>query len=88
MTGAEADTWAAVDEFVAATIAPDDEALSAAVADAAAAGLPEIQVTPAQGKLLSLLAKSIGARRVIEFGTLGGYSTIWLARALPDGRPL
>jgi predicted O-methyltransferase YrrM len=83
----DAETWAAVDKFVAATIAPDDEALSAAVADAAVAGLPEIQVTPAQGKLLSLLAKSIGARRVIEFGTLGGYSTIWLARALPaDGR--
>ena len=83
----ESDTWAAVDDFVAATIAPDDEALGAAVAAAAAAGLPEIQVTPAQGKMLSLLAKSIGARRVIEFGTLGGYSTIWMARALPtDGR--
>jgi predicted O-methyltransferase YrrM len=84
---AEADTWSAVDEFVAATIAPDDEALGAAVAAAAAAGLPEIQVTPAQGKLLNLLARSVGARRVVEFGTLGGYSTIWLARALPaDGR--
>ena len=79
--------WREVDAFVSATVASDDEALAAAVAAAAAAGLPEIQVTPAQGKLLHLLARSIGARTMLEFGTLGGYSTIWLARALAgDGR--
>lgn len=79
------DRWAEVDEFVDATIAPDDEALRRAVERAAAAGLPEIQVTPAQGKLLHLLARSIGARTALEFGTLGGYSSIWIGRALPDG---
>jgi predicted O-methyltransferase YrrM len=77
--------WLEVDEFVASTVAEDDEALEAAVADGIEAGLPEIQVTPAQGKLLHLLARTVGARRVIEFGTLAGYSTIWLARALPAG---
>jgi len=77
--------WEDVDEFVAATLAADDEALEAAVSAGIEAGLPEIQVTPAQGKLLYLLARSIGARRVVEFGTLAGYSTIWLARALPEG---
>lgn len=62
-------------------------ALDAALHESAAAGLPEINVTPNQGKLLSLLARSIGARRILEIGTLGGYSTIWLARALPpNGR--
>lgn len=78
------ETHAAVDAFVAATIAADDEALSAALADATAAGLPEIAVTPPQGRLLTLLARSVGARTILEFGTLGGYSTIHLARALPD----
>jgi predicted O-methyltransferase YrrM len=79
--------WQEVDRFVEGTVAANDEALEAAVAGASDAGLPEIQVTPAQGKLLHLLARSIGARRVIEFGTLGGFSSIWLARALPaDGR--
>ncbi len=83
----EQETWSAVDAFVGATIAEEDEALSAAVSASAAAGLPEIQVTPAQGKLLHLVARAIGAREVLEFGTLGGYSSIWLARALPaDGR--
>lgn len=77
--------WRQVDEFVASTVAADDAALSAAVAAGIEGGLPEIQVTPAQGKLLHLLARSIGARRAIEFGTLAGYSTIWLARALPAG---
>lgn len=81
------ETWTAVDRFVNETLAPDDEALAAAVTAADEAGLPSIQVTPAQAKLLYLLAKMIGARRVLEFGTLAGYSTIWLARALPgDGR--
>jgi predicted O-methyltransferase YrrM len=77
--------WEEVDQFVSATLADDDEALASAVEAGRAAGLPEIQVTPAQGKFLYLLARTIGARRVIEFGTLAGYSTIWLARALPEG---
>ena len=62
-----------------------DPALEAALAASAAAGLPAINVSPVQGKLLHLLARAIGARNVLEIGTLGGYSTIWLARALPDG---
>jgi predicted O-methyltransferase YrrM len=79
--------WAAVDEYVAGLLAPHDEALEAAVRASEAAGLPPIQVSPPQGKQLYLLARAIGARTILEFGTLGGYSTIWLARALPaDGR--
>ncbi len=78
---------AAVDEFIVETIAADDEALAGAIAAAAAEDMPEISVTPPQGRLLTLLARSIGARTILEFGTLGGYSTIHLARALPaDGR--
>jgi predicted O-methyltransferase YrrM len=81
------DTWTAVDEYVAGLLAPPDEALDAAVRAGEAAGLPQIQVSPPQGKLLHLLAKAIGATSILEFGTLAGYSTIWLARALPaDGR--
>jgi len=80
-------TFSAVDAFIAATIAGDDEALGAALDDATAADLPAIAVSPPQGRLLNLLARSIGARTILEFGTLGGYSTIQLARALPaDGR--
>jgi predicted O-methyltransferase YrrM len=78
------ETWSRVDEYVAGLLAPHDEALEATLRVSEEAGLPAIQVSPAQGKLLHLLAKSIGARTVLEFGTLGGYSTIWLARALPD----
>ncbi|MGV1047349.1 MAG: O-methyltransferase [Solirubrobacterales bacterium] len=78
------ETFSAVDEFVAATLVSHDEALERALAAAEAAGLPSIQVSPPQGKLLALLARLRGARRVLEFGTLGGYSTILLARALPD----
>jgi predicted O-methyltransferase YrrM len=79
--------WSEVDDFVAGLLARHDEALDAAVRSSEEAGLPSIQVSPPQGKLLSLLAKAIGARTILEFGTLGGYSTIWLARALPeDGR--
>jgi predicted O-methyltransferase YrrM len=78
------DRWAAVDEFVGATIAPDDDVLRRSVERCDAAGLPAIQVSPPQGKLLDLLARSIGARTVLEFGTLGAYSTIWIGRALPD----
>lgn len=81
------ENWTAVDEYVSGLVAPHDEALQTALQASEDAGLPAIQVSPAQGKLLYLLAKSIGARQILEFGTLGGYSTIWLARALPpDGR--
>lgn len=79
------ETWTAVDEYVTGLLAPPDEALEAALRAGKAAGLPQIQVSPPQGKLLYLLAKSIGAKSVLEFGTLAGYSTIWLARALPAG---
>ncbi|MFE7409224.1 O-methyltransferase [Streptomyces laurentii] len=79
--------WAAVDAYVTDLLAPADDALTAALADSEAAGLPQIAVAPNQGKLLHLLAATQGARRILEIGTLGGYSTIWLARALPaDGR--
>ena len=64
---------------------PSDPALEAALEASAAAGLPSIQVSPTQGKLLHLLAMSLGARKILELGTLGGYSTIWMARALPAG---
>jgi predicted O-methyltransferase YrrM len=79
------ETFAAVDAFVGATLAPHDEPLQAALDAALAAGLPQIQVSPPQGKLLQMLARMVEARTVLEFGTLGGYSTILLARALPDG---
>ncbi|MER5598055.1 O-methyltransferase [Streptomyces sp. NPDC002265] len=79
--------WDDVDFYFSTHLAPDDEALQAAVRDSEAAGLPHIAVTPPQGKLLQLLARIQGARTILEIGTLGGYSTIWLARALPaDGR--
>jgi predicted O-methyltransferase YrrM len=81
------ETWTAVDRFLVDHCVSSDAALEAALADSAAAGLPPIQVTPNVGKLLHLLARMIGARRILEIGTLGGYSTIWLARALPpEGR--
>lgn len=81
------DTWTAVDEYITGLLAPPDDALDAAVRAGEAAGLPQIQVSPPQGKLLYLLAKTIGAKSILEFGTLAGYSTIWLGRALPtDGR--
>jgi predicted O-methyltransferase YrrM len=79
------ETFAAVDAFVEATIVPADDALRGALDAAAAAGLPAIQVSPPQGRLLQILARLQGARTVLEFGTLGGYSTILLARALPEG---
>ena len=78
--------WAAVDAFYADQLGQDAPVLTAALHASAAAGLPGINVAPNQGRLLSLLARSIGARRVLEIGTLCGYSTIWLASALPaDG---
>ncbi len=79
--------WAEVDHYFSELLAPDDDALAAALRDSDAAGLPRIAVSPNQGKLLQLLAQLRGARRILEFGTLGGYSSIWLGRALPgDGR--
>jgi predicted O-methyltransferase YrrM len=77
--------WTAVDHYFANLLVPPDPALEAALQASAAAGLPPIQVAPNQGKLLQLLAQARGARRILELGTLGGYSTIWLARALPAG---
>ena len=78
-------TWTEVDGYLAGLLAPADPALAAALAASEAAGLPAIQVTAAQGKFLHLLARACGARAILEVGTLGGYSTIWLARALPPG---
>jgi predicted O-methyltransferase YrrM len=79
--------WSAVDEYISDRLIGVDSDLEAALAANAAAGLPAIDVSPPQGKLLHLLARSVGARRILEVGSLGGYSTIWLARALPeDGR--
>lgn len=81
------DLWTAVDDYIAGHLLPPDPALDAALAANDAAGLPPIAITPNQGKLLELLARIHKARRILELGTLGGYSTIWLARALPeDGR--
>ena len=84
MSGA---AWEAVDGYIVDHLLGDDVVLDAALAANAAAGLPQIDVSPAQGKMLHLFARMVGARRILEIGTLGGYSTIWLARALPeDGR--
>ncbi|MFJ4896912.1 O-methyltransferase [Streptomyces sp. NPDC088727] len=77
--------WTEVDDYFNALLLGPDEALDAAVEASGKAGLPAIQVAANQGKLLNLLARLQGARTVLEIGTLGGYSTIWLARALPEG---
>lgn len=81
------DTYSAVDAFVEGTLfAAPDEALESALATTAAAGMPEIQVTPPHARLLAILCRTVNARRILEFGTLGGYSTIAMARTLPaDG---
>jgi len=79
------EAWNQVDDYIVDTLLTADPVLDAALADSAAAGLPAINVAPNQGKLLMLLAQMAGARRILEIGTLGGYSTIWLARALPAG---
>jgi predicted O-methyltransferase YrrM len=82
-------TWTAVDDYIAGQLIGEDAALDATLQASAEAGLPAIAVSPPQGKLLHLLARSIGARSVLEIGTLGGYSTIWLARAVgEDGHVL
>jgi predicted O-methyltransferase YrrM len=82
------DRWTAVDDYISDLFIPPDPALDAALSASVAAGLPSIQVSAAQGKMLHLLARALGARRILEIGTLGGYSTIWLARALPPGGSL
>lgn len=76
--------WTAVDGYLDGLFAPSNPALEGALAKSAAAGLPPISVSPTQGRLLAILASTIGARRILEVGALGGYSAIWLARALPE----
>ena len=79
--------WSQVDTYICDHLVPADDHLTQALERSKAAGLPDIAVAPNQGKMLNLLAKLMGAKRILEIGTLGGYSTIWLARALPqDGR--
>ncbi len=80
--------WFAVDDYICGQLLAEDPVLDAALATSEAAGLPSIAVTANIGKLLNLLARIQGARKILEIGTLGGYSTIWLARALPAGGQL
>ena len=77
--------WTAVDRYITDLLVANDPALEGVLKASAAAGLPEIHVTPNQGKFLQLLATIRGARSILEIGTLGGYSTIWLARGMPAG---
>lgn len=77
--------WAAVEDFLTATVVHPDNALRRAVSSAVDAGMPPIEVTPNAGKFLQLLIQISGARRVLEIGTLAGFSSIWMARGLPDG---
>jgi predicted O-methyltransferase YrrM len=81
---ADSARWGAVDGYFADLLAPHDDVLDEVLANNAHAGLPRQDVSATQGKLLSLLVRMVGARRVLEIGTLGGYSTIWIARALAD----
>jgi predicted O-methyltransferase YrrM len=76
--------WTNVDQYLVSLLVPTDNALTQALANSDKSGLPQINVAPNQGKLLMLLSKMSGASRVLEIGTLGGYSTIWLARSLPS----
>src|ERR1700728_2946405 len=79
--------WGAVDDYLCGLLLEPDPSLAAALEASRAAGLPAINVAPNQGKLLNLLVRSLGATSILEIGTLGGYSTIWMARALPtNGR--
>jgi predicted O-methyltransferase YrrM len=77
-----------VDVYIDSLFTPDEDILSDVLSRAAAAGLPDIHISPGQGKFLYLLAKMIGAKRILELGTLAGYSTIWLGRAMPPGGKL
>ena len=76
--------WGAVDDYYAALLGPSDPVMEHVLSASEAAGLPAIQVSALQGRMMMLLAQAAGARRILEIGTLGGYSTIWLARALPQ----
>ena len=78
--------WTAVDRYITDLLVPADAALEAALQATGGCGDAAIAVSPNQGKLLMLMAQMMGARRILEIGTLGGYSTIWLARGLADGR--
>jgi predicted O-methyltransferase YrrM len=81
------DRWTAVDAYIDDAVRASDEVLESVLTAGAAAGLPAIAVSPSQGKFLHILARAIGAKRILELGTLAGYSAIWLARALPpDGK--
>jgi predicted O-methyltransferase YrrM len=82
------ENWSAADEFVEGLLHPEDPIMEAYAGANAAAGLPPIDVSAVQGKFLHLLAQTQGARSILEIGTLGGYSTTWLARALPEGGSL
>lgn len=77
-------TWTRVDEYFEKHFGLSDDVLEAALSDSISAGLPAINVTPAQGRFLGLMARTMRAHRILEIGTLGGYSTIWMARELPD----
>jgi predicted O-methyltransferase YrrM len=79
------ETWTAVDQYINDVLIRNDPVLEAVLRSSTEAGLPSIQVSPPQGKLLHLLVRAMGAHNVLEIGTLGGYSTIWMARALPSG---
>jgi predicted O-methyltransferase YrrM len=79
------DQWTEVDQYFSERLLPSDPVLDSALEDSAAAGLPAISVSPNQGKLLQILAQLVDARAILEIGTLGGYSTIWLARGLRSG---
>jgi caffeoyl-CoA O-methyltransferase len=78
------DIFEQVDKYIGQLLAPEDEALTAAIASLDKAGMPQISVTPSQGKLLQVMALLCNAKTILELGTLGGYSTIWMARALPE----
>ena len=80
-----ADRWRAVDDYIEQLYVAGDAVAARVLERQREAGLPDIAVSPAQGKLLEVLALAVGARRALEFGTLGGYSTLWLARVLPPG---
>ncbi len=79
------DLWTQVDRYFGDLLAPSDDKLESTLAANKEAGLPSIDVSRLQGKFLELLVRISGARRILEIGTLGGYSTIWMARALPEG---
>lgn len=83
-----AELWAGVDDYIVDRLVAEDAALADALLANHTAGLPAMDVSPTQGKFLNLMVRITGARRVLEIGTLGGYSTIWLAKALPSGGEL